>query len=112
MHIVWPTLFGANRGRYFLMTGQKLTAREALSAGVVGEVPALEALLPRAWQIAREWGKMPLLNLLGTRSILTAEWKRKMVDYLHSGLTYEALSALSRPLRAPATPVIDLLAAG
>ena len=35
VHLVWPLLLGANRGRYFLLTGQKLSAQEALTLGVV-----------------------------------------------------------------------------
>jgi enoyl-CoA hydratase/carnithine racemase len=31
VHIIWPLLLGPNRGRYFLLTGQKLSAQEALS---------------------------------------------------------------------------------
>src|SRR3990172_120054 len=30
VHVVWPDLLGTNRGRYFLLTGQKLGAQEAL----------------------------------------------------------------------------------
>jgi enoyl-CoA hydratase/carnithine racemase len=93
------------------MTGQKLSAQEALQAGVVGEVLPREELLPRAWAIARQWAAHRPLNLLGTRAILTAEWKRKMADYLQMGLTHEFLADVSRPMHAPAKPVIDLLAA-
>src|SRR5712664_1611562 len=49
VHIVWPLILGPNRGRYFLLTGQKLSAREALKLGVVNEVLPREQLLPRAW---------------------------------------------------------------
>src|SRR5229473_2035891 len=38
MQIVWPLLLGPNRGRYFLLTGQKIQAEEARQLGVVGEV--------------------------------------------------------------------------
>lgn len=110
MHIVWTTLLGLNRGRYFLMTGQKLSAHDALQAGVVGEVLPRDELLPRAWAIARDWVKHRPLNLIGTRAILTAEWKRKMADYLHSGLTNEFLAAVNLPQVPPATPIVDLLA--
>lgn len=27
VHIVWPLLLGPNRGRYFLLTGQRLSAQ-------------------------------------------------------------------------------------
>ena len=31
VHLVWPLLLGLNRGRYFLLTGQELSAQQALS---------------------------------------------------------------------------------
>ena len=37
-HIVWPHVLGANRGRYFLLTGQVLDATTALEYGAVSEV--------------------------------------------------------------------------
>lgn len=101
MHVVWTTLLGLNRGRYFLMTGQKLSAQEALQAGVVGEVLPPEALLPRAWAIARQWAAHRPPSLLGTRAILRAEWKRKLADDLQMGLTHEFLADVSRPVHPP-----------
>src|SRR5205814_2321101 len=53
VHIVWPLVLGVNRGRYFLLTGQKLSAREAQTLGVVSEVVPRERLLSRAREIAR-----------------------------------------------------------
>jgi enoyl-CoA hydratase/carnithine racemase len=35
MHIVFPLVMGFNRGRYFLLTGQKVSAQEAKDYGVV-----------------------------------------------------------------------------
>jgi len=49
---VWMHLLGPNRGRYFLLMGQELSAQEALDLGVVNEVVPRERLLPRAWEIA------------------------------------------------------------
>src|ERR1700752_1174112 len=54
VHIVWPLVLGVNRGRYFLLTGQKLSAREAQTLGVVSEVVPRERLLNRAREIAEE----------------------------------------------------------
>jgi enoyl-CoA hydratase/carnithine racemase len=47
VHVVWPLILGPNRGRYFLLTGQKLFASEALDLGVVNEVMPRDKLLPR-----------------------------------------------------------------
>jgi len=49
MHIVYPLLLGMNRGRYFLLTGQTLSAQQAHELGLVAEVLPPDRLLPRAW---------------------------------------------------------------
>src|SRR6266851_5955594 len=53
VHVIFPLLLGFNRGRYFLLTGEKIDAPEARTLGLVGEVLPREQLLPRAWEIAR-----------------------------------------------------------
>ena len=71
VHIVWPLLLGQNRGRYFLLTGQKLSAQEAHALGVVNEVLPKEDLLPRAWQLAEQLAEQSDLTLRYTRVALT-----------------------------------------
>ena len=91
MHIVYPMLLGANRGRYFLLTGQTLTARQAQEFGLVAEVLPREKLLPRAWELARQLARQPRAVLRCTRALLTQPIKRQMVDMLGLGLAMEGL---------------------
>jgi len=93
VHIVWPLVLGINRGRYFLLTGQKLSAQEALSLGVVNEVLPRERLLPRAWEVAEQLIKQPPLTLRYAREMLTQQLKRLMLDNLGYGLALEGLGA-------------------
>src|SRR5439155_14342142 len=95
VHIVWPLLLGVNRGRYFLLTGQKLSAREAQTLGVVNEVVPRERLLSRAREIAEEIVKRPTLAIRYARVALTQQLKRAMLDNLGYGLAMEGLGALS-----------------
>ena len=53
VHVVFPLLMGTNRGRYFLLTGQKLSATESKDVGLVSEVLPKAEVLPRAWTLAR-----------------------------------------------------------
>ena len=56
VHVLWPHVLGPVRGRYFLMTQQKIAAEEALRLGVVNEVlphDALMAARPGAGPAAR-----------------------------------------------------------
>ena len=91
VHVVWPMLLGPNRGRYFLFTGQKLSAQEALALGVVGEVLPRERLLPRAWELAERLAAAPRLTSRYTRVLVTQTLKRMMHDNLGYGLALEGL---------------------
>lgn len=94
-HIVWPMLLGPNRGRYFLLTGQRLTAVEAQHLGVVGEVLAPQQVMDRAWQLARQIALQPIAALHATRTTLTQALKRRMLDELGYGLALEGLALIA-----------------
>jgi enoyl-CoA hydratase/carnithine racemase len=99
VHVVWPMLLGINRARYFLMTGQKLSAQDALQLGVVGEVLQPDQLLARAWEIAADFESKPAAALRGTRLALTQHLKRRLLEELGYGLALEGLGAIAN--RAP-----------
>jgi enoyl-CoA hydratase/carnithine racemase len=88
-------VLGVNRGRYFLLTGQKLSARDAQTLGVVNEVVPRERLLNRAHEIAEQIVKTPTLATRYARVALTQQLKRTMLDNLGYRLALEGLGALS-----------------
>jgi enoyl-CoA hydratase/carnithine racemase len=88
-HVIWSFLVGHNRGRYLLLTGKKLSAREALQWGAVAEVTPKDQLLTRAWELARELAKRPPLVLRYTRQLFTQPLKRAFLDELGHGLARE-----------------------
>jgi enoyl-CoA hydratase/carnithine racemase len=94
VQLIWPLLLGANRARYFMLTGQRLSAEEALALGVVGEVIDGEALLGRADQLARMILKRPTLLRRYTRVALTHEIRRLLQTSLGYGLALEGLAAI------------------
>ena len=94
VQVIWPLLLGQNRGRYFLLTGQTLTAKEAHELGVVAEVLPRDRLLPRAWELAEQLAEKPDLTLRYSRDVLTMQLKRQMQDMLGHGLALEGLAIL------------------
>ena len=94
VHVVWPMLLGQNRGRYFLLTGQTLSAQEAQQLGVVAEVLPRERLISRAWELAEQLCQQPDLTLRYARVAITLNIKRQMQDMLGYGLAIEGLAAV------------------
>jgi enoyl-CoA hydratase/carnithine racemase len=93
LHIVWPEVIGEIRGRYFLLSGQKLSAAEAKEYGAVNEVTSREALLPLAWELARHMKKQSPLALRYTRMALSSRFRRRLQEGLSYGLALEGISA-------------------
>jgi|TARA_R110002110_G_scaffold390930_2_gene604083 enoyl-CoA hydratase/carnithine racemase len=94
-HVVWPYLIGPNRGSYFLLSGEELTAALAKEYGAVNEVLAPDELLPRAMELARYIAAMPELTRRYTRVALTQRIKRLLEEGLGMGLALEALAAIA-----------------
>src|SRR6201984_344099 len=93
LHIVWPEVIGEIRGRYFLLSGETLSAAQAKEYGAVNEVVSREALLPRAWQLARHMNKQNPLTLRYTRMALSTRFRRRLQESLSYGLVLEGISA-------------------
>lgn len=100
---VWPMLLGPNRGRYFLLTGQRIGAPEALALGLVGEVlPDPAATLARAHEHAARLAALPLPMLRHTRGVLTGQLRQRLAADLSHGLALEALASLTPDPGRPA----------
>lgn len=97
VHVVWQELLGVNRGRYFLLTGQILTAQEALALGLVNEVVEPERLMERALEHARQLVKLPLLTRRYARVVLTQRLRRLLDEGLGYGLAHEGLAFVDHP---------------
>jgi enoyl-CoA hydratase/carnithine racemase len=93
-HIVWPHVLGPNRGRYFLLTGQELTAQAAHEAGAVAEVVPKGQELGRALELASSIADKPFLTRRYTRLTLVQHIRKLLLDGMAMGLGFEALAAV------------------
>jgi enoyl-CoA hydratase/carnithine racemase len=109
-HIIWPMLLGPNRGRYFLMMAETLSAEQALALGVVGEVVDAGQLMDRAREIANQFLALPPLVARYSRVATTRQIKRAIHDEIGYGLALEGLAqTVGRSPWDPSTPVLGEL---
>lgn len=94
VHVVFPALMGLTRARYFLFTGQVLTAGEAKEMGLVNEVVTADRLLPRAWELARQLLQQSRTVRRLTRTLMTNDLKDRMNRHLPYGLSLEGFAIL------------------
>jgi enoyl-CoA hydratase/carnithine racemase len=94
MHVIMPLLMGANRGRYFLLTGQKIMAQQALEIGLVNEVLPKPKLASRAWELARLLLEQPPLVRRYSRVVLTEDLKGRLHMILGYGLALEGIARM------------------
>jgi enoyl-CoA hydratase/carnithine racemase len=94
--VVMLHLLGANRGRYYLLTGQRFTARQAIDLGLVSEVMPRDQLMPRARELAKQLLAVRPLTLRSTRRIITEPLKRLIQDRLPYGMALEGLAAVDK----------------
>jgi enoyl-CoA hydratase/carnithine racemase len=94
MAVVLTQIMGLNRARYMMLTGQVVTAQQALAWGMVSEVMPRERLEGRAWELARQLARKPDLLLRYSRIVLTQPLRDGMLENVQYHLALEALSSL------------------
>lgn len=94
-HVIMPLAMGINRARYYLLTGQSVSAAQALQYGLVSEVLPRDRVLDRAYELARMVISQPPIVVRNTRLILTQQIKSAMQDYLEYGLNLEGLGVIN-----------------
>jgi len=94
INAAWLEVLGQTRAKYFLLSGQIITAQEALSFGVVNEVLPPDKLMLRAKELAEQMATLPWLTLHYTRLVLTKRLKKAIED-VDRTLALEALAFLN-----------------
>jgi enoyl-CoA hydratase/carnithine racemase len=94
VQVIWPLVVGLNRARYFLMSGEEITAKTAQEWGAVNEVVPKDQVLPRAYELARRLAERPSMALRTQRMLMLAEVKKVMLHGFSHGLMTEGLVAM------------------
>jgi enoyl-CoA hydratase len=77
--VIWPLLMGVNRAKYYLMTGDRVTASEAERLGLVNFVVEPEDLLDRTLEIAERLARGPSMAIAASKVPLN-RWIKTMVQ--------------------------------
>ncbi|WP_327097602.1 enoyl-CoA hydratase/isomerase family protein [Nocardia vinacea] len=94
---IWTTmLLGINRARSYMLSGEAITAEEALRWGLVKEVVPQDQVLDRAREIARGVAAKSDTTLRFTRALMVQPLKKQVLELLGLGLAYEAFGALGK----------------
>jgi len=90
--MIWPILLGPNRGRWFLLSGEHLSAQEAHRLGVVGEVVPADRLMPRAREFAARLAAFPRRNLTHAKTLMVRYLRHRIRDEMELGLFAQGMA--------------------
>lgn len=98
--LIWPFLIGVNRAKYYLMTGERLTGREAFDMGLASfYVEDQEALLPKALEIADALAAGPPQAIAASKMAVNAYLRSVSSMVMPICLKYEELTMHSEDHR-------------
>lgn len=92
--IIWPILCGMARAKYYLMTAEMMTGREAERLGLVTFAVPLAEVRPRALKIAANLARGSQTSIRATKTSLN-NWMRAAQPTFDNSLALEMLSFLS-----------------
>lgn len=89
---LWPMLVGPHRAKEFLMTGDRLTGRQAADMGLVNHALPREEVLDAAYAMARRLAEGPRLAVEFTKASVNLLMRQQMEQVLTASLAMEGLS--------------------
>ena len=96
IHNAFQELLGVKRAAYALLTGQAITAEQALEWGMVNEVVPRDQLIDRAYQIADHIMTQPRTVRRLTTQIVRRPWKQRIVNDLDGGFGIQMFGHIAK----------------
>ena len=96
IHNAFQELLGVKRAAYALLTGEAISAQQALEWGMVNEVMPRDKLITRAYQIADHIMTQPRTTRRLTTQIVRRPWKRRIVNDLDGGFGIQMFGHIAK----------------
>lgn len=98
IHNAFQELLGVKRAAYALLTGEAISAQQALEWGMVNEVLPREDLVARAYTIADHIMSQPRITRRLTTQIVRRPWKQRVVNDLDGGFGIQMFGHVAKSL--------------
>ena len=95
IHCALIELLGVKRAAWMMLMNERIDAQSALDLGLVNEVVASDALMPRAWEIARHLAASKRITRRLSVQVLRRPWKQQLMDNLDVGWSSEMWAFLA-----------------
>ncbi len=94
--VIWPQLVGYAKAKELLMTGDLLTAQEALALGLINHVASRETLDAKVAEMAGRILANPKWAVRWTKTVINTQLKALAATTNDAALAYEILSNMTR----------------
>lgn len=98
IHNAFQELLGVKRAAYALLTGEAISAQQALEWGMVNEVLPRDQLIDRAYTIADHIMSQPRVTRRLTTQIIRRPWKQRIVSDLDGGFGIQMFGHVAKQL--------------
>ncbi|MEU8132918.1 enoyl-CoA hydratase/isomerase family protein [Streptodolium elevatio] len=105
--ILWPLLLGVNRGKEYLMTGDLMSAEEALRYGLVNHVCPTAEVLGRATALAERLAAGPQVALRFNKRLANTDLNDRVNRLLDTSLALEAMTFTTADHREAVTAFLE-----
>ncbi|WP_167042422.1 enoyl-CoA hydratase/isomerase family protein [Salinibacterium sp. ZJ454] len=92
--LIWPLLCSIAQAKYYLLTGDRMSGREAAQMGIVSKALPAAEVLPRALQIADRLAEGPQTAIRWTKRALN-QWLRQALPMFDASLGWEMAQMFS-----------------
>jgi enoyl-CoA hydratase len=105
--VIWPLLLPINTAKYYLMTGERITGKDAERLGLVLKAVPAAQLTEEAERVAQRLLDGPSLAIRWTKTVVNKILRERANLLLDTSLLYEAMSGLSEDFREATTAFVE-----